>query len=206
MTKNPLLRFISTTAIGGAVFLVPVLFLGYVLLQAVGLMVQVAEPFTRFIPIDRFAGVAVVNVLAVLLIVLICFLAGLVARHAIADSVVTKLDELLLKVPGYSMIRGIKSGFDADASGTMKPVALKLGAAECFGFEMQKLSDDRSMVYVPTAPNPWSGITLLMRPGQITYLDVPVTRILELAEKYGHGVEELLSVAQPGATKSPLER
>jgi hypothetical protein len=28
---------------------------------------------------------------------------------------------------------------------------------------------------------------------QVTYIDVPVTRIMELAEKYGHGVDAILN-------------
>ena len=75
----------------------------------------------------------------------------------------------------------------------MKPVALQLGSAERFALEIQKLPDGRSMVYVPSAPSAWSGITQILPADQITYLDIPVTKVLELTEKYGHGADALLS-------------
>jgi len=61
------------------------------------------------------------------------------------------------------------------------------------GFEIQKLADGRSMVLIPSVPNAFSGITQILPADQVTYLDVPVTQIMELAEKYASGVDELLA-------------
>jgi len=72
-------------------------------------------------------------------------------------------------------------------------VALKLFTAERIGFEIQKLTDGRSMVFIPSVPNAFSGITQILPADQVTYLDVPVTQIMELSEKYGSGVEDLLA-------------
>ena len=74
------------------------------------------------------------------------------------------------------------------------PVALELGTAERLGFEIQKLSDGRSVIYIPSVPSPWSGITQVLPAEQITYLDVPITKIIELTENYGHGMEDVLTV------------
>ena len=49
------------------------------------------------------------------------------------------------------------------------------------------------MVFIPSVPNAFSGITQILPADQVTYLDVPVTQIMELAEKYGSGVDELLA-------------
>ena len=68
-----------------------------------------------------------------------------------------------------------------------------MGTAERIGFEIQKLADGRSMVFIPSVPNAFSGTTQILPADQVTYLDVPVTQIMELAEKYGSGVDELLA-------------
>ncbi len=78
----------------------------------------------------------------------------------------------------------------------MRPVALQLGTAERIGLEIQKLPDGRSMIYIPSNPSSWSGITQILPADQITYLDVPVTRIMEVTEKFGHGVDTLLNAKQ----------
>jgi len=131
----------------------------------------------------------------------VSFLAGLVARHTLAGGFIKKLEsKVLIKIPGYAMIKGIKSGFDSSDAEGMKPVALQLGSAERIALEIEKLPDGRSMIYIPSAPSSWSGITQILPADQITYIDVPVTKVLELTEKYGHGVDAILGHKQ---TKEP---
>ena len=100
--------------------------------------------------------------------------------------------KLLMKIPGYAMIKGIKSGFDSSDAEGMRPVALQLGSAERIALEIEKLPDGRSMIYIPSAPSAWSGITQILPADHITYLDVPVTKVLELTEKFGHGADAIL--------------
>lgn len=206
MKNNPIVRFTVTTVIGGVLFLVPVVFLGYILIQAYGVMVKIAEPMADWIPIDTVGGVALANLIAILAIVGVCFLAGLVARNALAHGAVKKLESsVLMKIPGYSLVKGIKGGFDQEETNHFKPVALALGTAERIGFEIQKLPDGRSMVFIPSVPNAFSGITQILPPDQVTYLDVPVTSIMELSDKYGSGVDQLLEAKMEGTPADPAE-
>ena len=201
MKENPVISFIKTTVIGGLVFLVPLIFFIYVLGKAIDFMLVVAEPLADWLPIDTLGGVALANLLAILAVIIVSFIAGLIARHTIADNLVKSLEaKVLNKIPGYAIIKGIKSGFDASDVEALKPVALQLGSAERIAFEIEKLQDGRSMVYIPSAPSPWSGVTQILPADQITYLDVSVTAILELTEKYGFGVEEMLKYKQNPAT------
>jgi uncharacterized membrane protein len=194
VAKKKGFQFIMTTVLGGLLFLVPVVFLGFVLAKAVGFMMIIAEPMADWIPVDTVGGVALANLIAIAAVIVVCFLAGLVARNALASGVVKNLESrVLMKIPGYTVIRGIKSGFDKDDNNQFKPVALALGSAERIGFEIQKLADGRSMIYIPSVPNTLSGITQILPPEQITYLDTSFTNVMELVERYGFGVDELLA-------------
>jgi uncharacterized membrane protein len=193
-------KFILTTVIGGVLFLVPVVFLGVMLSKAAGFMMVIAQPLAAWIPVETIGGIALANLIAIVAVILLCFLAGLVARHALAGKLVKTLEsKVMMKIPGYSMVKGIAGGFDASEKEGLKPVALQLGTAERVGFEMQKLPDGRSVIYIPSAPSPWSGITQVLPADQVTYLNVPVTKIIEITESYGHGVGELLSSRVEGA-------
>jgi len=183
-----------TTVIGGLLFLVPVAFLAFMLSKVFGFMLVIAAPMANWLPVDTVGGIALANLIAIVAIILVCFLAGLVARNALASGLVKTLEsKVLVKIPGYTIIKGIKGGFDKGESNHFKPVALKLGSAERIGFEIQKLADGRSMVFIPSVPNAFSGTTQILPADQVTYLDVPVTQIMELSEKYGSGVDELLA-------------
>ena len=117
MKDNPVVRFILTTIIGGLFFLVPLMFLIFMLGKAVGFMMVIAKPMADWLPIDTVGGVALANLLAILAVVIVCFVAGLVARHSMASGFVKTLEtKVLAKIPGYAMIKGIKSGFDSSAS------------------------------------------------------------------------------------------
>ncbi len=193
MKDKPGVKFIMTTVIGGLVFLVPLMFLVFILGKAVGFMMVIAKPLAGWLPVDTVGGVALANLIAILAVIVVSFVAGLIARHTVAAGLVKTLEsKVLVKIPGYTIIKGIKSGFDTTETQGMKPVALQLGSAERIALEIEKLPDGRSMVYIPSTPSAWSGITQILPADQITYIDVPVTKVMELTEKFGHGVDDIL--------------
>jgi len=101
-------QFFINTVIAGLLFLVPVGFLGFMLFEAFGFMVAIAEPMADWLPIDTIGGVALANLIAVLAIIVACFLAGLVARNALASGLIKNLESrVLMKIPGYTIIKGI---------------------------------------------------------------------------------------------------
>lgn len=194
MSANKKTRFVLTTVIGGVVFLIPVVFLGVIITKAAGFMMVIAKPMAAWLPIDTLGGVALANIIAIAAVIAVCFLAGIVARHALAGAFVKNLEsKVLVNVPGYMMIKTLVNGFDESKAEGLRPVALKLGSAERIGFEIQKLEDGRSMVYIPSVPSPWSGITQVLPPEQVTYLDVPISKVIEATENFGYGVDSLLA-------------
>lgn len=78
------MNFIKTTIIGGLIFLVPVAIVAVVIGKAFSIMLIVAEPLDQLIPIDQVGGIAFVNLLALLAIILVCFIAGIIAKSALA--------------------------------------------------------------------------------------------------------------------------
>lgn len=93
-----MMRFIKTTIVGGIVFLVPLIVILMVLGKAFGLMRKVSEPLSRFIPVESIAGVAVVDVLAVVVLLVLCFVAGMVAKSPPARRLYGRLDNALMVV------------------------------------------------------------------------------------------------------------
>ena len=194
MSEKRGIQFVLTTAIGGVVFLIPVVVLVVVIAKAIGFMMVVAKPMADWLPVDTIGGVALANVIAGVALVLVCFLAGLLDRHALASAFVGQLEsKVLVNVPGYLMVKSLVSGFDESRIAGLKPVALQLGTAERVGYEIEKLPDGRSMVFIPSPPNPFSGITQVLPPEQVTYLDVSLKQIMEVTENFGHGVHEILA-------------
>ena len=49
------------------------------------------------------------------------------------------------------------------------------------------------MVFIPSAPNPFSGITQVLPPEQVIYLNVSAMMIVEASENFGHGMGAVLA-------------
>ncbi len=150
------IHFIKTTVIGGLVFLVPVVVFIVVLAKAAGLMMMVAEPMAAWVPIDAVGGVALANIIAVVAVMLICFIAGLVARAAFLRAIVGSLEsKVLSKIPGYEIIKGMLSGLEEDDARKFIPALAAFGDTARIGLEIERLDDGRVVVMVATPPDPW---------------------------------------------------
>ena len=62
--------FLKTTVIGGVIFLIPLIIIIAILGKAFQIMMQLAEPLSTLVPIDSVADIAIVNLIAVALIIL----------------------------------------------------------------------------------------------------------------------------------------
>ena len=51
----------------------------------------------------------------------------------------------------------------------------------------------RAAVFIPSLPNPFSGITEVLPPERDCCLDVSVKQITEVTENFGHGVHAVLA-------------
>ena len=98
---------VKTTAIGGLVFLLPLVLLVVVFGKAVKIIKTVSMPVADLISAEKFAGYAVADLLALTVLLVVTLLAGLLARSPLFDKFYKKIDAVILQVfPGYSYIRG----------------------------------------------------------------------------------------------------
>ena len=90
-----LLQTIKTIVIGGAVFLVPLVIVAAILGKAFQLMIAVARGVEKWIPIESIAGIALANILAILAIIFLWFLAGMAARSRLGKKLSHGLETAL---------------------------------------------------------------------------------------------------------------
>lgn len=187
------MNFIKTTVVGGLVFLVPLAVLSVVLSKVFGVMVAIAKPMADRMLIDSIGGVAIVNLIAVLIILLIYFVAGLIARTRLARKFAESIENRILqKVPGYSLIRGMTSSLAPEKTVHMRAVLVSLGYSSQVGLETDRTKDGNVTVYFPGSPNAWSGELHVVKSEQITPVDRPVMAVIEHAEQLGSMSSEFL--------------
>jgi uncharacterized membrane protein len=183
------MQFFKTTLIGGLVFLVPVVIILAVFGKAFTIMVAVSKPLSVLLPVENVGGVALVNILALLGVGLVCFIAGMVAKSPLAKKVYQSLDHSLLAIPGYAFIKGFTDSIKANEkeAQSFTPVLARFDDNAQIGFEIERLGNGQVVVYLPGAPNPWSGSIVYITNDRVTELDLSVSQTIGNIRHLGRG-------------------
>ena len=183
------MTFIRTTIVGGFVFLLPVVVIVVVLGKAYGIMLYLAKPLGRLMSVESVAGVAVAEVLAVLAILIVCFIAGLVARSKLARRAYRRIDSGLLAIPGYAFVKGFADHLqmEEDQTHSLQPVLVQFDDNAQLGFEIERLDTGIVVVYLPGAPDPWSGSVSYVAECRIRPLAMTVPQAVSHIRRLGRG-------------------
>ena len=188
------MKFLKTTLVGGLVFLVPVIVLVMILGKAYAIMAKIAAPMAEWIPVDAVGGIALANLLAIAAIVVICFGAGIVAKSSVVSKWVDSLESnVLISIPGYTFIKSMTGGLVGDdGDQQLTPVLARFDDAWQVAFQVEVLPDGRSVLYVPGAPDPWSGSLLVVAGDRIEPLGVGMAAAVRNLRGLGRGSSEFL--------------
>ena len=184
-----MIQFLKTTIIGGVVFMVPIIILIEIVGAALKITNDLASPLTAFIPIKSIGDIAVLNLLAIMVLLLICFLAGLAVRSALAVKLVESVEsKILSKVPGYELYKWKLT--DSPDAEKMKPVLARFDESWQIAFEIELIEGGKVAVYLPGAPDPWSGSVCFVPETHIKPLDLNLASALEVLRALGKGSNE----------------
>jgi uncharacterized membrane protein len=189
-----ILRFVKTTVIGGIFFLIPLMVVIAVLAQAFELMKRVAHPLARYLPVDYLTGIAIANVLAIVLIVLLCFLAGLLAKAPFIRRLGSRFEQRVLQtIPLYAVVKStVASILPLQKEQGLQPVLVEFDDCAQLGLEVERQTPGKVAVYLPGAPNPWSGSVLLTTAERVTPLPSTMLAMLRTMQQLGKGANALI--------------
>jgi uncharacterized membrane protein len=201
-----LIESAPTTIIGGAVYMVPlvvVIFFGSKLLGFIERMLQPIEARTGEL---AFGGVAFTTILALLLILLMCYLVGMWGRTKQGRSVLQWAQKgVALVIPSFGMYNELLSeigGEGANASVVLVPT--DAGWTLAISFEAQ--GDGPRLVFVPGAPQWTEGSIALAPPENVRPTDLTVSELIALLRHCGRSSDvtaRLVSRIRSGAASEP---
>jgi uncharacterized membrane protein len=187
-------RFIKTTILGGILFLVPIVIFFAVIGKALELSNLIAVPLAERLSVDSVGGFAVIHILAVAILIAICFVAGLAARTTAAKNLVTSLETNVLdKIPAYELLKAkTQSMLSPEAIQNLRPAITRFDDSWQFVFEIERSADGRVVVFLPGSPDPWSGSVCAVTDDRVTPLDVTVQAAANLMKRLGRGSADTL--------------
>jgi uncharacterized membrane protein len=194
-------RMVATIVVGGVLFLVPVVLSVVVVGQALKLAAKILAPIAHLMPTGSVVGFATANVVAATLVLVACFVAGLVARTRPGMLVGRRVERAVLqKMPGFTFVKSAAQGFVGLEGGSEVQTALaRVEDGWVPAFVVERHRSGLLTVFVPSVPTPAAGAIYLLEAERVRLLDVPVAAMAGVVMRLGVGLRDLVEPpdAQP---------
>ncbi|MGL4511693.1 MAG: DUF502 domain-containing protein [Lacipirellulaceae bacterium] len=207
-TMRRFAEFAKNTAVGGVFFLLPFAVALWLLGQGVAIVLSIVGVVDDWLPppepIDPHAWHGLLFVAATGALVGAAFFAGLVARRSIGKRFAEGVERRLsLLFPRYAIFKDQLAGNlgDREGEGRLKPVLLSVGGVTRIGLEVERSDEHGVTVYLPSAPDPWTGAVVVTPPDGVRPLDADYAEVLKVFERLGRGTDGVLrskGTANPG--------
>ena len=186
-----ILSFLKTTFIGGALVVLPIWITVLLVLKSLAVLEVFVSPVSALLP----RATVQPRLIAGLLLLGGCFLVGLVVKTAIGRWFRRLAERNLLdRAPGYKVLRGLTGRLaDSPEARGFESALVEIEDALSPAFIIERHTDGRCTVFVPTAPTPAMGSVFIMRGERVHPVNVPLVSAMACVSKWGAGSGQLLA-------------
>jgi uncharacterized membrane protein len=182
--------FVTTAFVGGALVVLPLYLAVLLLLKGMQALVGLVRPVAALLP----EWMAAENLLALLLLLIVCFVVGAAMRTPFGRNIKGRMEVAFFgKIPGYTTIRGLTQRLAGEAGDAVwKPALAEIEDALVPAFIIEEHDDDRYTIFVPSVPTPFAGAVYILIRSRVHPIDVPFKQALQAISKWGSGSKELV--------------
>ena len=191
-------RFIFTVALGGFLVILPLLVLYKLFVWLVAVFSDTVQPWTgvlmRYLDINQTNA----EIVIFLLLFAFCFMLGAFIRTKLGFWIHGFFERIILaRIPGYVTVKDIIGQFTGGSQGMFRKVvtvsiADKPDSPRFTGFVTSEYGDSGVTVFIPTGPNPTTGLVLHTTRDRLVELDVSVESAMKTIISCGAGSGDLL--------------
>jgi uncharacterized membrane protein len=196
--------FLMSTLISGLIIVIPAYLAVLLLLKAMASVMGLVRPLAKLLP----DWLPAENLLALLLLLIGCFLVGAAVRTAAGRAARERIEKSLFsRLPGFALLQSLTqqlAGYGQDK--VWKPALIEIEDALVPGFIIEELDDGRMAVFVPSVPTPLAGAVYVLDRQRVHILDVPFTQAVSVISRWGAGSNELVAAMGAGASRNGLPR
>ena len=189
--------FLKTSLLGGLVVILPATILVSVSLWLFGLITSWTKPLSDALRSYSEYSELISDFIAISLIIFACFFVGVLVRTRLGGFLFRTIENRILKLmPGYSMIKEtVLQVFGNRDESPFSSVAL----AQVYGndtlatvFITDKHADGSFTVFMPTGPNPTSGLIFHLKGEYVHPVAIPVQDAMRSIISCGAGTHRLV--------------
>jgi uncharacterized membrane protein len=140
--------------------------------------------------------------MSLMLVLTLCFLAGLLLSTRRGQTARIKLENSLARmIPGYEVIRGMTRQLAGQSQETSwHPALVEIEDALVPAFIVEELPNQLFTVFVPSVPTPLAGAIYILTAARVHRLDLPFAHAARVVTRWGSGSKELVEAMQGAAT------
>ena len=170
-----------------------------VLVLLIAKVVEILQLVALSLKLESTVNAVFAIVIALVLLLLICFGIGTMVRTRIGTWSFEKLEQAILRrVPGYEFVRNILKGFakEKDAYPAVM-VRLHGPGSAVFGLVMEENQNGVLTVFLPSAPALTVGSLHVVERDRVTFLEASTLDLVNSISQWGIGSGEILGDFRP---------
>jgi uncharacterized membrane protein len=175
----------------GLLAVAPIYLAGLLLLKVMKSFTAIVRPLAKLLP----KWLPAEHILSLLLVLIVCFLIGLMVRTPRGRATWERMENSLFKrIPGCGLVRSLTQQLSGKAQDqAWKPALAEIEEALVPAFIIEGHEDGRFTVFVPSVPTPFAGAIYILTPDRVHPLDVPFTSAIKVVSHWGSGTKELVA-------------
>jgi len=187
-------KFVLSPLVAGFLVLAPIYLAALLLLKALKSLIDLVQPIAKVLP----AWLPAEQILALLLILILCFLTGVGIRTRIGQVIWEQIEKSLFRrIPGYALFRSLAQRMAGESEEmAWKPALAEIEEALVPAFIIEELDDGRFTVFVPSVPTPFAGAIYILSPDRVHPLNVPFTQAVKAVSRWGSGSKDLVAAME----------
>jgi uncharacterized membrane protein len=187
-------KFVLNTLVAGFLVVAPIYLAALLLLKALKSLIGLVQPIAKMLP----AWLPAEQFLALLLILILCFLTGVGIRTRIGHAIWEQIEKSLFqRIPGYALFRSLAQRMAGESEETAwKPALAEIEEALVPAFIIEELDDGRLTVFVPSVPTPFAGAIYILSADRVHPLNVPFTQAVKAISRWGSGSKDLVAAME----------
>jgi uncharacterized membrane protein len=181
----------KTNIIYGLILIVPLT----MILLLLDKIVKILDVIVKPLDLQSATGIGFAMILAILLLIGLCFIIGSLLRTRIGALSFEKLEGTVLeKLPGYEIINSLLKGFvDDKAKYPSAMIRLYDSETAVFGFVVHENDNDQMTVFIPMAPMMTVGQVHVLNRDRVTILDATALQMTDCLSHFGIGSQKILN-------------
>lgn len=189
---KPIRKFFINTLTGGLFFLLPLAVILIILKKVHEILSKILKPVANLLP-DEMFGLDGHQIASLFILIVFCFIAGLLFRSRRVRALVEKLEDgFLSAIPGYTLVMtNVADKLHYGDDDSLVPVLVQLDESRVFGLLAAEDGGNCS-VYVPGAPDFKSGNVHIFPAERVRKLGIPASAVSMNMRKLGKDSLQLL--------------